>query len=148
MYTDTTHALYKVWCRDANHTLYKKFLYRHKSRLSLLTEVSICAGKRMRRSDTSSVHDRGRVKPVCKTSSETGLGKQIVRMLRAELRCNDIARSGHFELYFMLFESALSYVIDIFKDETVKAVTEEQKKAIFSVLSGQDTFVCLQTGVR
>jgi hypothetical protein len=34
----------------------------------------------------------------------------------------------------MLFESALSYVvIDIFKDETVKAVTEEQKKAIFSV---------------
>jgi hypothetical protein len=44
----------------------------------------------------------------------------------------------------MLFESALSYVIDIFKDETVKAVTEEQKKAIFSVLSGRDTFVCLQ----
>jgi hypothetical protein len=42
------------------------------------------------RSDTSSVHDRGRVKPVCKTSSETGLEKQIVRMLRAELRCNDI----------------------------------------------------------
>jgi hypothetical protein len=38
------------------------------------------------RSDTSSVHDRGRVKPVCKTSSETGLEKQIVRMLRAELR--------------------------------------------------------------
>ena len=36
--------------------------------------------------------------------------------------------------FFMLFESALSYVvIDIFKDETVKAVTEEQKKAIFSV---------------
>jgi hypothetical protein len=46
----------------------------------------------------------------------------------------------------MLFESDLSYVIDIFKDETVKAVTEEQKKAIFSVLSGRDTFVCLQTG--
>jgi hypothetical protein len=45
----------------------------------------------------------------------------------------------------MLFESALSYVIDIFKDETVKAVTEEQTKAIFSVLSGRDTFVCLQT---
>jgi hypothetical protein len=42
----------------------------------------------------------------------------------------------------MLFESALSYVIDIFKDETVKAVTEEQKKAIFSVLSGRDAFVC------
>jgi hypothetical protein len=42
------------------------------------------------RSDTSSVHDRGRVKQVCKTSSETGLDKQIVRMLRAELRCNDI----------------------------------------------------------
>jgi hypothetical protein len=42
---------------------------------------------------------------------------------------------------------ALSYVIDIFKDETVKAVTEEQKKAIFSVLSGRDTFVCLQTTV-
>jgi hypothetical protein len=41
----------------------------------------------------------------------------------------------------------LSYVIDIFKDETVKAVTEEQKKAIFSVLSGRDTFVCLQTTV-
>jgi hypothetical protein len=34
----------------------------------------------------------------------------------------------------MLFEYALSYVIDIFKDETVKAVTEEQKKAIFSVV--------------
>ena len=48
---------------------------------------------------------------------------------------------------FMLFESALSYVIDIFKDETVKVVTEEQKKAIFSVLSGRDTFVCLQTTV-
>jgi hypothetical protein len=47
----------------------------------------------------------------------------------------------------MLFESSLSYVIDIFKDETVKAVTEEQKKAIFSVLSGRDTFVCLQTTV-
>jgi hypothetical protein len=39
---------------------------------------------------------------------------------------------------------ALSYVIDFFKDETVKAVTEEQKKAIFSVLSSRDTFVCLQ----
>jgi hypothetical protein len=35
------------------------------------------------RSDTSSVHDLGRVKPVCKTSSETGLEKQIVCMLRA-----------------------------------------------------------------
>jgi superfamily II DNA helicase RecQ len=46
----------------------------------------------------------------------------------------------------MLFESALSYVIDIFKDETVKAVTEEQKKAIFSLLSGRDTLVCIQTG--
>ena len=34
---------------------------------------------------TSSVHDRGQVKPVCKTSSETGLGKQIVCMLTAEL---------------------------------------------------------------
>ena len=122
---------------------------RHKSCLSLLTEVSICAGKRRRRrSDTSSDHDRERVKPVCKTSSETGLGKQIVCTLRADLLCNDIARSGHFELYFMLFESALSYVIDIFKDETVKAVTEEQNKAIFSILSGRDTFVCLQTGVR
>ena len=59
------------------------------------------------RSDTSSVHDRGRVKQVCKTSSETGLEKQIVRMLRAELRCNDIepvvskwglAQRGHFEV--------------------------------------------------
>ena len=69
-------------------------------------------------------------------------------MLRAEVCCNDIARSGHFELHFMLFESALSYVIDIFKDETAKAVTEEQKKAMFFVLSGRDTFVCLQTGVR
>jgi hypothetical protein len=29
----------------------------------------------------------------------------------------------------------------------VKAVTEEQKKAIFSVLSGWDAFVCLQTTV-
>ena len=48
--------------------------------------------------------------------------------------------------FVMLFESALSYVIDIFKDEIVKAVTEEQKKEIFSVLSGRDTFVCLQTG--
>jgi hypothetical protein len=46
----------------------------------------------------------------------------------------------------MLFESDLDYVIDIFKEETVKAVTDEQKKAIFSVLSGRDTFVCLQTG--
>ena len=48
--------------------------------------------------------------------------------------------------FFMLFESALSYVIDIIKDETVKAVREEQKKAIFSVLSGRDKLVCLQTG--
>jgi hypothetical protein len=63
--------------------------------ISLLAEVSICAGnskekRHLPRSDTSSVHDRGRVKPVCKTSSETGLEKQIVRMLRAELHCNDI----------------------------------------------------------
>jgi hypothetical protein len=89
------------------------------------------------------------------TSSETRLEKQIVRMLRAELRCNDIepvvskwrlGQSGHFEVSHVVW-SALSYVIDIFKDETVKAVTEEQKKAIFSVLSGRDTFVCLQTTV-
>jgi hypothetical protein len=47
----------------------------------------------------------------------------------------------------MLFESALIYVINIFKDETVKSVAEEQKKAIISVLPGRDTlFVCLQTG--
>ena len=63
--------------------------------VSLLAEVSICAGnskekRPLPRSDTSSVHDRGRVKPVFKTSSETGLEKQIVRILRAELRCNDI----------------------------------------------------------
>jgi hypothetical protein len=31
----------------------------------------------------------------------------------------------------MLFESALSYVIDIFKDETVKAVTEESNLFCF-----------------
>jgi hypothetical protein len=56
---------------------------------SLLAEVS--KEKRpLPRSDTSSVHNRGRVKPVCKASSETGLEKLIVRMLRAELRCNDI----------------------------------------------------------
>jgi hypothetical protein len=76
-------------------------------------------------------------------------------MLRAELRCNDIepvvskwrlAQRGHFDVFHVVW-SALSYVIDIFKDETVKAVTEEQKKAIFSVLSGRDTFVCLQTTV-
>ena len=76
-------------------------------------------------------------------------------MLRAELRCNDIepvvskwrlGQRGHFEVFHVVW-SALSYVIDIFKDETVKAVTEEQKKAIFSVLSGRDTFVCLQTTV-
>ena len=80
---------------------------------SLLAEVSICAGnskekRPLPRSDTSSVHDRGRVKPVCKTSSETGLEKQIVRMLRAELRCNDIepvvskwrpGQRGHFEVF-------------------------------------------------
>jgi hypothetical protein len=53
---------------------------------------------------------------------------------------------GHFEVFHVVW-SALSYVIDIFKDETVKEVTEEQKKAIFSVLSGRDTFVCLQTTV-
>jgi hypothetical protein len=82
------------------------------------SRVSICAGKRMRRnslprSDTSSVHDRGRVKPVCKTSSETGLGKQIVRILRAELRCNDIepvlskwrlAQRGHFEVFIQYLQ--------------------------------------------
>ena len=56
--------------------------------------------------------------------------RPCVRMLRAEVCCNDIARSGHFE------------------DETAKAVTEEQKKAMFFVLSGRDTFVCLQTGLR
>jgi hypothetical protein len=63
------------------------------------------------RSDTSSVHDRGRFEPVCKTSSETGLQKQIVRMLRAELRCNDIepvvskwrlAQRGHFEVFHVV----------------------------------------------
>ena len=63
------------------------------------------------RSDTSSVHDYGRVKPVCKASSETGLEKQIVRMLRAELRCNDIepvvskwrlAQRGHFEVFHVV----------------------------------------------
>jgi hypothetical protein len=47
----------------------------------------------------------------------------------------------------MLFQGALSYVIDIFKNETLKAVTEEQKKAIFSVLSDRDTFIFLQTTV-
>ena len=47
---------------------------------------------------------------------------------------------------FHVFENALSYAFDIFKDETVKAVTQEQKKAIFFVLSGRDTFVCLLTG--
>jgi hypothetical protein len=31
----------------------------------------------------------------------------------------------------MLFESALSYIIDIFKDETVKAVTEESNLFYF-----------------
>ena len=83
---------------------------------SLLEEVSICAGnskekRPLPRSDTSSVHDRGRVKPVCKTSSETGLEKQIVRMLRAELRCNDIepvvskwrlTQRGHFEVFHVV----------------------------------------------
>jgi hypothetical protein len=76
-------------------------------------------------------------------------------MLRAELRCNDIepvvskwwlGQRGHFKVFHVVW-SALSYVIDIFKDETVKAVTEEQKKAIFSVLLGRDTFVYLQTTV-
>jgi hypothetical protein len=48
--------------------------------ISLLAEVSICAGnskekRPLPRSDSSKVHDRGRVKPVCKTSSETGLEK-------------------------------------------------------------------------
>jgi hypothetical protein len=54
-----------------------------------------------------------------------------------------LAHRGHFEVFHVVW-SALSYVIDIFKDETV---TEEQKKAIFSVLSGRDTFICLQTTV-
>ena len=45
-----------------------------------------------------------------------------------------------------VFENALSYVIDNFKDDTVKAVTKEQRDAIFSFLSGRDTFVCLPTG--
>ena len=77
---------------------------------SLLAEVS--KEKRpLPRSDTSSVHDRGRVKPVCKASSETGLEKKIVRMLRAELRCNDIepvvskwrlAQRGHFEVFHVV----------------------------------------------
>jgi hypothetical protein len=99
------------------------------------------------RSVTSSVHDHGQVKPVSKTSSETGLGKQIVRILRAELRCNDIeavvpkwrpAQRGHLEgfIQYLQLASALNYVIDNFKDETVKAVREEQKKATFSFLSG------------
>jgi hypothetical protein len=62
---------------------------------SLQAEVSICAGnskekRPLPRSDTYPVHDRERVKRVCKTSSEIGLEKQIVRMIRAELRCNDI----------------------------------------------------------
>jgi hypothetical protein len=63
------------------------------------------------RSDTSSVHNRGRVKPVCKASSETGLEKQVVPMLRAELCCNDIepvlskwrlAQRGHFEVFHVV----------------------------------------------
>ena len=63
------------------------------------------------RSDTSSVHNRGRVNPVCKKSSETGLENQIVRMLRAELRCNEIelvvskwqlAQRGHFEVFHVV----------------------------------------------
>jgi hypothetical protein len=59
-------------------------------------------------------------------------------MLRAELHSVPaISR-------FFIFESALSYVIDIFKDETVKAVTEEQKKAIFSVLSCTNRDLCQQ----
>ena len=88
----------------------------HSMNISLLAEVSICAGnskekRPLPRSDTSSVHDRGRVKPVCKTSSETGLEKQIVRMLRAELRCNDIepvvskwtlAQRGNFEVFHVV----------------------------------------------
>ena len=83
---------------------------------SLLAEVSICAGNSKEKrplptSDTSSVHDRGRVQPVCKTSSETGLEKQIVRMLRAELRCNDIepvvskwrlGQRDHFEVFHVV----------------------------------------------
>jgi hypothetical protein len=76
--------------------------------------------------------------------------------LRAELGCNDIepvvskwrlaCTAWSFRGFHVVW-SVLSYVIDIFKDETVKAVTEEQNKAIFSVLSGRDTFVCLQTTV-
>jgi hypothetical protein len=61
-------------------------------------------------------------------------------------RLSSLGQRGHFEVFHVVW-SALSYVIDIFKDETVKAVTDEQKKAIFSVLSGRDTFVCLQTTV-
>ena len=109
------------------------------------------------RSDNFSVYeyDRGRVKPVCKTCSETGLGKQIIPILRDELRCNDIepvvskwrlVQRGCCEVIRVVWNCALSHVINFFKDETVKAVTEEQKKAIFSVLSGRDTFICPQTG--
>jgi hypothetical protein len=48
----------------------------------------------------------------------------------------------------MSFESALSYVIDIFKDETVKAVTEELKrKQSFLFYRAEITFVCLQATV-
>ena len=63
-------------------------------------------------SDTSSV------KPVGKISSETGLAKQIVRILRAELRWSDSVKmaacmpSVVISSFVMLFESALSYVIN------------------------------------
>jgi hypothetical protein len=61
-------------------------------------------------------------------------------MLRAELRCNDIEPvvSKWRGLHSVVISRFFIYVIDIFKDETVKAVTEEQKKAIFSVLSDRD----------
>jgi hypothetical protein len=95
-----------------------KFLTQGWVQPSLLAEVSICAGnskekRPLPRSDTSSVHDRGRVK-VCKTSSETGLEKQIVRILRAELCCNDIepvvskwrlGQRGHFEVFHVVWSA-------------------------------------------
>jgi hypothetical protein len=68
------------------------------------------------RSDTSSVHDRGRVKPVCKTCSETGLEKQIVRMLRAELRCNDIEDINYFADLRMTFRQNF-FLQDCFRNK-------------------------------
>jgi tRNA A37 threonylcarbamoyltransferase TsaD len=44
-----------------------------------------------------------------------------------------------FRGFYSVFANALNNVIDNFKNETVKAVAEEQKKAIFSFLSGQYT---------